>query len=124
MELLNKLAPIAHWGIRLSLAATFIYHGMAKLPVDQASASMGMPGFAVMIVAAIEVVGGFCLLAGGALRRDWVTRIGAACVILIMINAIWLVHWKNGWNVMSGGMEFQVLMLAVGLYLLVRGNDV
>ena len=37
-------------------------------------------------------------------------------------GAIAMVHAKNGWNVSNGGMEFQVLMLAVGLYFAARGN--
>ena len=39
-------------------------------------------------------------------------------------TAIVLVHGANGWNVMNGGMEFQVLMLAAGLYFAARGNNV
>ena len=52
------------------------------------------------------------------------TRLGGLIVIVIMIGAIVLVHGSNGWNVMNGGMEFQVLMLAVGLYFAAKGNDV
>ena len=124
MDFLSKLSPIVHWGLRLSLAATFIYHGFDKLPIEQSAAAMGMPSFAVLIVAAIEVIGGFCLIAGALVNRAIVTRIGGLCVIVIMLGAIFLVHAKNGWNVMNGGMEFQVLMLAVGLYFAAKGNDV
>jgi hypothetical protein len=34
------------------------------------------------------------------------------------------VHGKNGFNVGHGGMEFQLLMIAVGLYFASKGNDV
>lgn len=40
-----------------------------------------------------------------------------------MIGAIFMVHLKNGFNVMNGGFEFQLLMLVTGLYLLAKGND-
>jgi uncharacterized membrane protein YphA (DoxX/SURF4 family) len=40
-----------------------------------------------------------------------------------MIGAIAMVHAKNGFNVMNGGMEFQLLMLVSGLYLAAKGND-
>jgi hypothetical protein len=41
-----------------------------------------------------------------------------------MIGAISLVHFKNGWLVQNSGMEFQVLMLAAGMYFLTKGNKV
>ncbi len=41
-----------------------------------------------------------------------------------MIGAISLVHFKNGWLVQDKGMEFQVLMLAAGMYFLTKGNKV
>ena len=44
-------------------------------------------------------------------------------LIVIMVGAIGLVHAKNGWDVMKGGMEFQVLMLAVGIYFAAKGNE-
>ncbi|MGB5209595.1 MAG: DoxX family protein [Gammaproteobacteria bacterium] len=122
MNFLNRMAPFVHWGMRLSLAATFLYHGLAKFPVEQFSAAMGMPVPMAWAVAIAEVVGGVCLIAG-AFGREVLTRIGGLIVIVIMIGAIGMVHAKNGWNVMNGGMEFQVLMLTVGLYFAARGND-
>ena len=124
MDFLSRLSPVVHWGLRLSLATTFIYHGFGKFPVEQSAAAMGMPSFAVLIVALVEVIGGICLIAGALVGREMLTRLGGLCVIVIMLGAISLVHAKNGWNVMSGGMEFQVLMLAVGLYFAAKGNDV
>jgi putative oxidoreductase len=124
MNFLSKLSPVVHWGLRLSLAATFIYHGFGKFPVEQSAAAMGMPSFAILIVALVEVVGGICLIAGAILRQKMLTRLGGLCVIVIMLGAIGLVHAGNGWDVMKGGMEFQVLMLAVGLYFAARGNEV
>jgi uncharacterized membrane protein YphA (DoxX/SURF4 family) len=44
-------------------------------------------------------------------------------VIVVMVGAIVMVHAKNGFNVMNGGMEFQILMLVSGLYLAAKGND-
>jgi uncharacterized membrane protein YphA (DoxX/SURF4 family) len=40
-----------------------------------------------------------------------------------MIGAIMMVHATKGFNVMQGGMEFQILMLMTGLYLAAKGND-
>lgn len=122
MNFLNSLAPHVHWGLRLSLAATFLYHGLGKFPVDQFAQSFGMPVLVAWAVTVVEIVAGVALIAG-AFGREMLTRLGAAIVIVIMIGAIVMVHAKNGWNVMNGGMEFQVLMLAAGLYLLAKGNN-
>jgi putative oxidoreductase len=122
MDFLKKLAPHVHWGLRLSLAATFIYHGWGKFPVDAFSQAMGMPVPMVWAVALTELAGGVLLIAG-AFGKEILTRLGALIVIVIMIGAIAMVHAKNGFNVMNGGMEFQLLMLVSGLYLAAKGND-
>ena len=122
MDLLNNLAPHVHWGLRLSLAATFIYHGWGKFPVDVFSQAMGMPVPMVWAVALAELAAGLMLIAG-AFGKEILTRLGALIVVVIMIGAIAMVHAKNGFNVMNGGMEFQLLMLVSGLYLAAKGND-
>ncbi len=80
-----------------------------------------MPIPMVWAVALAEIAAGAALIAG-AFGKEALTRLGG--LIVIMIGAIGMVHFKNGWNVMNGGMEFQVLMLAVGLYFTARGNEV
>ena len=122
MDFLKKLAPHVHWGLRLSLAATFIYHGWGKFPVEASSQAMGMPVPMVWAVALAELAAGVLLIAG-AFGKEILTRLGALIVIVIMIGAITMVHAKNGFNVMSGGMEFQLLMLVSGLYLAAKVND-
>ena len=123
MNFLSPLAPHVHWALRLSLAATFLYHGIAKFPVAAFSEAMGMPVPMVWAVAIAEIIAGAALIAG-AFGKEALTRLGGLIVIVIMIGAIGMVHFKNGWNVMNGGMEFQVLMLGVGLYFASRGNKV
>lgn len=123
MAFFDKLAPHVHWGLRLSLAATFLYHGFAKFPPDGFANAMGMPLAVGWLVALAEVIGGAALIVG-ALTRDVITRIGGLLVIAIMIGAIALVHGKNGFSVQNGGYEFQLLMLVTGIYFLVRGNKV
>jgi len=123
MNFLSPLAPHVHWALRLSLAATFLYHGIGKFPIAAFSEAMSMPIPMVWAVALAEIAGGAALLVG-AFGKEALTRLGGLLVIVIMIGAISMVHFKNGWNVMNGGMEFQVLMLAVGLYFAARGNEV
>lgn len=123
MNVLSPLAPHVHWALRLSLAASFIYHGVGKFPVDQWAANFGMNVALAWAVTIAEIVAGVALIVG-AFGKDALTRLGGLIVIVIMIGAIAMVHWQNGWNVMNGGMEFQVLMLAAGLYFAARGNNV
>ena len=120
MNFLSSLSPHVHWGLRLSLAATFVYHGWGKFPIE--GPMMGMPVAMVWMLALGEIAAGVLLIAG-AFGKDLLTRLGALIVIVVMVGAIALVHAKNGFNVMNGGMEFQILMLVTGLYLAAKGND-
>ncbi|MBY6202153.1 DoxX family protein [Maritalea mobilis] len=123
--------PAAHWLLRASVAATFIYHGIDKFPSLAAGAEfMGLPLALWTLVAVLEVVGGVALLAGGLMSSklgDVLTRLGGLSVIVIMIGAVYLVHWGQ-WSALpsethpAGGMEFQVLLLATGLFFSLRGN--
>jgi putative oxidoreductase len=122
MDFLKKLAPHVHWGLRLSLAATFLYHGWGKFPIDAFSQAMGMPLPMAWAVALAELAGGTALIVG-AFGKEILTRLGGLIVIVIMIGAIALVHAKNGFNSMNGGMEFQLLMLVTGLYFFAKGNE-
>ena len=121
---LNKFSEMAHWLPRLSLAAIFLYHGFAKFPAAQGMADMmGMPLMVVYLLALMEVVGGLFVLWGG-FGPDWATRISGAIFAFIMLGAIFMVHLANGWNSMNGGVEFQVLILTVALFFVIRGNAV
>ena len=120
MNFLKSLSPHVHWGLRLSLAATFLYHGLDKLPVE--GPMMGMPAPMIWMLAFAELAAGIMLIAG-AFGKEMLTRVGALIVIVVMVGAIALVHAKSGFNVMNGGMEFQILMLVTGLYLAAKGND-
>jgi putative oxidoreductase len=121
MDFLKVLAPNVHWALRLSLAATFLYHGVGKFPIE--GPAMGLPVPVVWAVALAELAAGVLLIAG-AFGKEMLTRLAGLIVVVIMIGAIALVHAKNGFSVMNGGMEFQLLMLAGGLYFASKGNDV
>lgn len=129
MQQLNKYSGVAHWLPRLSLAATFLYHGLTKLPMAQGLANMmGMPVFMVYLLAMMEIAGALLILWGG-FGPDWATRVGGLLFSVIMLGAIFMVHLKNGWNSinMGGGnegkgAEFQVLILAISLFFLLTGK--
>lgn len=128
MNQLNKLSGIAHWLPRLSLAATFIYHGFPKIAMaGDVAAMMGMPTIMVLMLGLVEI-GGALLLLWGGFGPEWATRIAGLMFTAVMIGAIAMVHAQFGWNSINmgdnggRGMEFQVLIIAVSLLYTFKGN--
>ena len=117
----------AHWALRVALASVFIFHGVGKLAgVEQFAQMMNLSYVVALLVALAEFGGGVLVLAGG-LTRSWVTRLGASFFIPVMIGAITMVHWGQ-WSFVAneaypmGGSEFQVTLLLISIYLLIKGN--
>jgi putative oxidoreductase len=123
-----SLAPHAHWLLRVGFASVFLFHGVGKIAAPaQFADMMQLPFLVALLVAFAEVGGGLAVLAGGALGKGWLTRVGGLVTVPVMIGAIAMVHWGQ-WSFVAteshpmGGMELQVLLLLMGLYFLVRGN--
>lgn len=127
----SPLAAHAHWLLRIALAAVFIFHGVDKFGNLQMGNKMVGSEFLWLLVALAEVGGGVLVLVGGAVPGrlgDAATRLGALALIPVMIGAIVMVHWGR-WSFTPnppshpmGGMEFQVTLLLMQLYFLIRGN--
>ncbi|MEX0721581.1 MAG: DoxX family protein [Balneolaceae bacterium] len=129
MNQLNKLSGIAHWLPRLSLAAIFLYHGFPKIAMaGDVAAMMGMPVPMVLMLGLVEASGALLILWGG-FGPDWATRVSGILFTIVMIGAISMVHAQHGWNSINmgdnggQGMEFQVLIIAVSLLYVFKGND-
>ena len=129
MDALKKLSPYAHWAIRIAVGSIFIYHGATKIPNLAGGAQMmGLPVVLWGLVAILEALGGVLILIGGFLP-DWATRLGGLFIIPPMLGAIFTVHWPQ-WSFVAsdthpmGGMEFQVAMLLMGIFFLLRGKDI
>ena len=123
-----NLAPHAHWLLRIGFASVFLFHGIGKIAAPaQFAEMMGLPLSIALAVALAEVSGGLGLIFGAALRRDWMTRLAALATIPVLIGAIVMVHWGQ-WSFVAtethpmGGMEFQVVLLLMALYFVIRGN--
>ena len=123
----QRLGIYAHWALRVALASVFIYHGAQKLSgLEQFAHMMNLPYIVALLVALAEFVGGI-LVAIGGLTRDWVTRLGASLFIPVMAGAIALVHWGQ-WSFVPtqsypmGGSEFQVTLLLISVYFVLKGN--
>src|ERR1700721_3771920 len=92
--------------IRIASALAFLYHGSAIL--FGAFGGPGPHGFAAYMHAP-DIVGylvGLAQFAGGiAFLTGVLIRVGAACVIIIMLGAIFLVHLHQGCKIPAGGAE-------------------
>ena len=131
MKYFNAVTPHAHWLLRGVLASVFVYHGALKFSNLDGFAQMLPISFTeTVLVALAELVGGVLVLVGGfGINRlsDLATRVGAAMQVPVLLGAIVLVHWGR-WNFVPtddfpmGGMEFQVTLILVALYLIVTGN--
>lgn len=115
------------WFIRIPFALTFAGHGAGKLLMPAASAQMlNLPIPLVVLVGIAEVLAGVGAVVGGigrAPRRALIDRLTGLAAAPVLLGAIALVHWPR-WSFVAsdshpmGGMEFQVLLLGVALYLL------
>ena len=129
--LLNAQARHGHWLLRTPLAAVMLYHGVEKwlvIGVETFAQTMGLPIALAVLVAVIEVLAGIALLAG-AFAGGWITRSGAALTCPVLLGAVFYVHWGQ-WHFLPsashpmGGLEFQITLLGIAIYLLIRGNEV
>lgn len=123
MDVLRKMAPHAHWFLRIALASVFLYHGSSKfLDLGSTSQMMGMPILIVGLIALVEVGGALFILAG-SFAKDWMTRLAGLGFAGIMFGAIFMVHLPHGWNSIGAlGMEFQFTLLMISLYFVAVGN--
>lgn len=108
--------------MRVACSLPFIYHGSAILfgafggpgPRNFA-AFMKTPEIVGYLVGLAQFAGGIAILTGALLR------IGAICVIIVMVGAIFLVHLPHGFDIGKGGLEYALTELLLSLGLLLAG---
>jgi putative oxidoreductase len=108
--------------IRIGSALAFLYHSSAIL-----FGAFGGPGpekFAGFMHAPV-IIGylvGLAQFAGGlAILTGVLIRVGAVCIIIVMLGAIFLVHWQHGFDVSKGGLEYALTQMLLALALLLTG---
>jgi len=108
--------------IRIASAAAFLYHGSAILfgafggpGPRQFSAFMHMPPIVGYLVGLAQFCGGLAVLTGIFIR------IGAACILVVMLGAVFLVHLPHGFDISKGGIEYALAQLLIALALLICG---
>jgi putative oxidoreductase len=116
--MMNRYAHLAPLLLRLALGAVFIVHGLPKFlstgAVAQFFGQVGIPApyAMVLLVGAVEVIGGALLLIG------YGTRIAAALLALDMLGAIVTAKLSMGF---VNGWEFEAVLLAATLSLILSG---
>ena len=109
---MNLINSYHHWLLRVPLIGTFLYHGYPKLGISVSS--LGYLGY---LIGPFEFFGALFLLIG-PFTNDIISRIGSLMISIIMIGAIYMHLFK--WNDSLVDVEWQILLLAVSLYLLVK----
>lgn len=126
----ERLADGSDLPLRLILGATFIIHGYPKVfggiegfAEHLAKMGMPMPGLQAWLAALAEFGGGILMLLGLG------TRLAALGHVVVMLVAITLVHWNQGFKMTVvdgrvGGFEWQLALLCMAICMLLRGAGV
>ncbi|MFL5310733.1 MAG: DoxX family protein [Myxococcales bacterium] len=109
--------------LRAAFGGTMIYHGLSKLKEErreqagQMFEQLGLrPGKPLAVATgAAEVFAGIASVLG------FLTRPAAIAVLVTQLVAIAKVHAKKGFDVTEGGFEYNLVLIAVALGLLVTG---
>jgi len=114
----NLLHDITHWGIRASIGAIFIVHSLKKFDPSWQEwlISVGMPPELQLPMALTEFIGGIFLIAG------ILTRVTGSIFAVILLGAIFYIRWENGFFISQGGWEWDLVMLAAVLAIIVAGS--
>lgn len=128
---LDQLGLHAHWLLRLAFTGVFLYMGIDKFMgggIAEFAAASNLPALVATLVALAEITAGVLVIAG-AFAGGWVTRLGALAAVPVLLGAILMAHWGQ-WHFLPtathpmGGMMFQVTLLFLAVYMLVRGNEI
>ena len=108
--------------LRIASAMAFLYHGSAILfgafggpGPEKFSDFLHLPHVIGYLVGLAQFAGALAILSGILIR------IGAACIIVVMIGAIDLVHLPHGFDIGKGGFEYSLTQLLIAVALLIAG---
>ena len=113
----NVLHDITHWGISASIGVIFIIHSLKKFDPSWQEwlMSVGIPPEMQLPIALAEFIGGILLIIGV------LTRVTGSIFAVILLGAIFHIRWENGFFVSQGGWEWDLVMLAAVLAIIVVG---
>jgi putative oxidoreductase len=108
--------------LRIASAMAFFYHGAAiTFGAFGGPGPAGFAGFMHMPVIAGYLVGLAQLAGGLAMLTGVFIRVGAVCLIIVMLGAIFLVHLPHGFDITHGGIEYALTQLLVAFALFLTG---
>ena len=108
--------------LRIASALAFLYHGSAIL--FGAFGGPGPQGFAgyLHVPVIVGYLVGLAQFAGGlAILSGVLIRLGAVCIIVVMLGAIFLVHLPRGFDIGKGGYEYALTQVLIAVALLITG---
>ena len=113
----SKWHEITHWGIRASIGVIFLVHSLKKFDPSWQEwlIGIGIPPEMQLPIALAEFIGGVFLIVG------LLTRITGIVFSVILLGAIFHIRWEKGFFVSQGGWEFDLIMLAAALSIIVIG---
>lgn len=132
-KLINTREETAPLVLRVMLGLVFFPHGAQKVlgwfgghglagTLDFFTQTLGVPLILALLVIAAEFLGALGLIVG------LLTRVAAFGIGCVMLGAIALVHWQNGffmnWGGNQGGegFEYHLLVLAISVALMISGG--
>ncbi|MFD2925200.1 DoxX family protein [Halobacillus naozhouensis] len=106
--------------LRLFLGLTFFIHGLAKFQGGIGNTarffeSLGIPGFAAYVIAAIELIGGLAVIVGIA------TKVISVLFALIMVGAIMQAKFAAGF---LGGYELDLALLVISVFIALSNRNI
>lgn len=106
--------------MRVAIGLVFLTHGWQKVGNMEQTigffGSIGIPAFLTYIVAYGEVIGGLLLIVG------FFTRYAGIFLAVLMVYAVFFVHFKNGYSLANGGYEYALTLLLGALALAMTGS--
>lgn len=118
----SKQIGLALLAIRIAGALAFLFHGSGILfgwPGGPGVAGFSQFTHLPIAVAALVGLAEFC--GGLALLTGVLARLGAACIIIVMLGAIFMVHLPHGFDVTKQGFEYPLTQLLLALAILIAG---
>lgn len=137
---LKPLTRFSDWLIRLPFAVVFLFHGTTKFvngidvfAINLTELGITTAAFPIAIAVALaELLAGIGILVGTFMKNDMgdvATRLAGLAAAPVMIGAILMLHMGR-WSFVPalpnhpiGGMEFQVVLLGLAIYFIIRGNE-
>lgn len=116
----------AHWLLRLPLALVMFQQGIMKFPFSaEAAVAMGLPPVLWAMSGIGQLLAAAGLVIGGLLRTrigDVITRMAGFAVAAVVAGVL-VVLYAAPIAVMLESNQYHLLLLAGGLFFLLRGNE-